>query len=99
MAGVHGHEHVERLGTAHFADDDPRRAHPQRVAHQIANADLTNTLDVLAAHLERDAVRQLAVEQQLGYFLDGHHAFVERGDRGAERVQQRGLAAARLTAD
>ena len=61
--------------------------------------DLADALDVLAAHLQRHAVRQLAVELQLGDFLDGHHALVERGDRGAERVQQGGLARAGLAAD
>jgi len=36
VAGVHRLQHVERLGAAHLAHDDPVRAHPQRVAHQVA---------------------------------------------------------------
>ena len=56
MACVHGHEHVERLGPAHFADDDPRRAHAQRIPHEVADADLADALDVPGARLERDAI-------------------------------------------
>ena len=48
---------------------------------------------LLGAGLQRDAVRELPLELQLGYLFDGHHALVDRGDRGAERVQQGRLAA------
>ena len=99
MAGVHGQQHVQRFGAAHFADDDARRPHAQCVAHQVADADLTHAFDVLAAHLQGDAVGQLPIQQQLGHFLDGDDALVERGDRGAQRIQQGGLAGAGWTAD
>ena len=99
VAGVHGQQHVERFGAAHFADDDARRPHAQCVAHQIADADLADAFDVLAAHLERNAVGQLPIQQQLGHFFDRDDAFVERGDRGAQRIQQRRLAGAGRAAD
>ena len=38
VAGVHGLEHVERLGAADLADDDAVGPHAQRVAHQVADA-------------------------------------------------------------
>ena len=38
VAGVHRLQHVERLGAADLADDDPVGAHAQRVAHEVADA-------------------------------------------------------------
>jgi len=73
-------QHVERFGAANFADDDASRPHPQRVADQVPNANFACTFDVLAAHLERDAVGQLTIQEQLGYFLHGDDAFVQVGD-------------------
>ena len=37
VAGVHRLQHVERLGAADLADDDPVGPHAQRVAHQVAD--------------------------------------------------------------
>ena len=36
VAGVHRREHVDHLGAAHLADDQPVRSHPQRLPHQRA---------------------------------------------------------------
>ncbi len=44
--GIHGLQQVERLGSAHFADDDPLRAHAQAVLHQVAHGDLALALDI-----------------------------------------------------
>ena len=49
VAGVHRLQHVQRLGAAHLADDDPVGSHAQRVADQFADRDLALTLDVLRA--------------------------------------------------
>ena len=92
VAGVHRHQHVERLGATHLADDDAGGPHAQRIADQIADADLACTLDVLAAGLQCDAIRQAAIQLELGDLLHRHHALVESHNRSAERIQQGGLA-------
>ena len=56
VAGVHRLEHVERLGAADLADDDPVGPHAQRVAHQVADRDLALALDVRRARLQPDHV-------------------------------------------
>jgi len=43
MAGI---ELPQRGGVADLADDDPVRAHPQRVPHQVADRDLAASLQV-----------------------------------------------------
>jgi hypothetical protein len=40
VAGVHGLEHVESLGAAHLADEDPVGAHPEAVAQELADGQL-----------------------------------------------------------
>src|SRR6202008_3749518 len=45
VAGVHRLQQVERFGSAHFADDDPFRAHAQAVADEIAHGDLAVALE------------------------------------------------------
>jgi hypothetical protein len=91
----HRLEHVQRLAAADLADDDPVRAHPQRVAHEIADGDLALTLDVRRPRLEGDHVgfRQ----PQLGGVLDRDESFVV-GDRRGEDPEHRGLPAARAAA-
>ena len=49
VTGVHRLEHVERLGAANLADDDPVGAHAQRVADELADPDLALALDVRRA--------------------------------------------------
>ena len=46
MPGVHRLQHVEGLCAADLADDDAVGAHAQRVAHELALPDLTNSFDV-----------------------------------------------------
>ena len=53
VAGVHRLEHVQRLGAANLADDDPVGTHAQGVADQVADAYLALALDVRRARLER----------------------------------------------
>ena len=68
VAGVHRLEHVERLGAADLADDDPVGPHAQRVADELADRDLAVALDVLRARLEAEDV--VLVELELGGVLD-----------------------------
>jgi len=70
VTGVHCLEHVQRLAAADFADDDPVRAHAQRVDHELADGDLAAALDVGRAGLQAHQVP--LVELQLGRILDGH---------------------------
>ena len=46
VAGVHRLQQVERLGTAHLADDDPLGTHAQAVPHEIAHRDLAGALEI-----------------------------------------------------
>ena len=55
VARVHRLEHVQRLGAADLADDDPVGAHAQRVADELADRDLALALDVLRPRLEAGA--------------------------------------------
>ena len=58
------------LAAAHLADDDPVRAHAQRVAHEAADRHLAATLEVRRPRLEPHHVRLL--QAQLGRVLDRH---------------------------
>jgi len=78
MAGVHRLKHVQRLRATTFADDDPIRAHPERIAEEIAHRDLAATLDVRRTGLERDDVHLL--EPDLGRVLDRHDPFARRDE-------------------
>ena len=80
VAGVHRLEHVEGLGAADLTDDDAVGAHAQRVAHEIANGDLSVAFDVGRASLEADHV--LLVQLQLDGILDGDDALV-RAERSS----------------
>src|SRR5579875_2371450 len=53
---VHRLQHVERLGAAHLADDDPVGPHAQRVAHQGPDRHLVLAGQVLGAGLEAQHV-------------------------------------------
>ncbi len=44
VAGVHGLEHVQRLGGTTLADDDPIGSHAQGVLDQLADGDLASAL-------------------------------------------------------
>ena len=96
MTGAQRHEQVERLRPAHLADDQPVRAHPQRVAHEPADRDLAAALQVRRPRLEPHHVRQR--EPQLGRVLDRHHALGGIDERG-ERAERRRLARAGAAAD
>ena len=85
VARVHRLEHVQRLGAANLADDDPVRPHAQRVADELADPHLALALDVRRAGLEADPV--LLLELELGCVLDRDDA-LRLGDEGRQRVQR-----------
>ncbi len=69
---VHGLQHVERLGAAHFADHDAIRTHSQAIAKQLALRHLSLPFDVGRPCLESYDVRLLQL--QFGRVLDGDDA-------------------------
>ena len=91
MAGVHGLQQVERLGSADFADDDAFGAHTQAVADQFAHGDLAFALDVGRTGFQPHHMRLLQLE--FGGVFAGDDALVVLDELG-EAVQQRGLAGA-----
>ena len=89
VAGVHGLQQVEGLGSAHFADDDPLGTHTQAVLDEIAHGDLAFALEVGRAGFETHHVRLLQL--QFRRVLAGDDALVLLDEAG-EAVEQRGLA-------
>ena len=96
VARVHRLEHVQGLGAADLADDDPVGPHAQGVPDELADLDLALALDVGRAGLERDHV--VLLELELGRVLDRDDALVA-GDVGGERVQGRRLTGAGTAGD
>ncbi|MBA7476868.1 hypothetical protein ES703_88786 [subsurface metagenome] len=96
MAGVHGLQQVERLGSADFADDDAFGAHTQAVAHQLTHRDLAFAFDVGRAGFQPHHMRLLQLE--LGGVLASDDALVML-DIVGQAVQQRRLAGAGTAGD
>ena len=96
VAGVHRGEHVDDLGAAHLADDQPVGPHPQRLPDQGAQGDLAGALDVGRPRLQGDHVP--VVGPELGGVLDEHQPLLG-ADQGEQGVEQRGLARAGAAAD
>ena len=96
MPGVHRLQHVEGLCAADLADDDAVGAHAQRVAHELALPDLTNSFDVGRARFHLHHVRLL--QTQLNGVFDGDHPLVAV-DMLRHRVQQCRLAGAGAARD
>ena len=96
VAGVERGQQVERLGAADLADHDPVRAHPQRVAEQVADRHLSPALDARRPALEPHHMGLL--QAQLGRVLDRHHPLLGV-DEARDRVEQGGLAGAGAAAD
>ena len=89
VTGVHRLEHVECLGTANLPDDDPVGTHAKGVPDEVANRDLSLTLDVLGTRLEAEDVP--LVELELRRVLDRDDP-VAVGNGRRQRVQKCRLA-------
>ena len=91
MAGVHGLHHVERLGSAHLADDDAVRPHAQRILNERALVDLAAALHVGRPGFELD--HMLLLKPELCGVLDGDDALAGI-DHARKRIEQGGFAGA-----
>ena len=91
MAGVHGLDHVERLGAAALADDDPVGPHSQRVLDQVGRRHGPAALDIAGTRLQAHDV--VLLQLQLGRVFDRDDAMIGM-DEARERVQERRLARA-----
>jgi hypothetical protein len=89
VAGVHRLQHVESLGAADLAEDDPVGAHTQGVAQQVAHRDLATAFEVRRPSFQPHDMRLLQL--QFGRVLDRHGPF-SRVDQPRQRIQQRRLA-------
>ena len=96
VARVHGLQQVERLRSAHLADDDALGPHAQAVLDEIAHGDLAFAFEVGRARLETHDVRLLQL--QLGGVLAGDDALVVV-DRAGQAIEQRRLARAGAAGD
>ena len=67
---------LERLTTAHLADDDAIRSHTQGVSHQVSGGHGALALDIRRSGLKPHHV--FLLQFQFGGVLDGHNALVFR---------------------
>ena len=96
VAGVHGLQHVDRLGAAYLAHDDPVGPHTERVDEQHPLGHFALALDVGGPGLESHDVRLPQLE--LGRILDRDDALGLRDVR-RQHVQQRRLSRAGTARD
>ena len=92
VAGVHGLEHVQRLGPAALAHDDAVGPHAQGVAHQVPDGDGALALDIGRPRFEPHHMR--LVEFQFRGVFDGDDA-VGVGKVSAQHVEQARLSGSR----
>src|SRR5712691_9632380 len=91
VPGVHRVEKVESLTPTHLADDDAVRRHSQCLVDEHLDRDRATTLGVWQPTFERDTVRQLTPQVQLGLIFDGDHALV-RTDESSQHTHECRLA-------
>ena len=94
MTGVHGLQHVERLRTTAFSDDDPVWPHAERVAHEVPDTDFAGPLCIGRASLEGHDV--LTLNLQFRRFFDRDQALTV-GDEVGQHVQHRRFSGTRTT--
>ena len=87
---VHRLQHVESLTAPDLTHDDPVGPHAERVAYEVADRDLTSSLDVRRPRFERHDVRP--VQAKLGRVFDSDQPFVI-GDERRQDPEEGGLAA------
>src|SRR6266849_4068274 len=94
MAGVEGIQQRSRLGSAHFAENDPVWSPAQSGLQKVIERDVG--LERIGLAFGRHNVRLLDVK--LGGVLNDHDAIVVRNEV-SQYPQERGFAGPRPTAD
>src|ERR1700719_2106387 len=89
MAGAHGLQQVQSLGTTYLANDNTLRPHSQAVSHQVSHGDLALSLEVGRPGLQPYHVRLLKL--QFGCVFAGDDTLV-RVDVIRQAIEQRRLA-------
>jgi hypothetical protein len=89
VTGVEGGEQVGDLAAAHLADHQTVGAHPQRLAHQVAEAHRAGALHVGRPGQQPDDVR--VGRGELRRVLAEHQP-LRRRQLAQQRREQRGLA-------
>src|SRR5438309_11508109 len=93
MPRVHRVQEIERLAAADLADDYPVWRHPQRLVDEHLDGDRALAFDVRRPAFQRNAVRKLAPQMQLGLILDGDDALV-LAKQTRQHPHERGLTGA-----
>src|SRR5260370_42715814 len=88
---IHRVKKVESLATTYLADDDAVRRHSQSLVDEHLDRDRATTLGVWQPTFERDTVRQLTPQVQLGLVLDRDNPLV-RTDESGKHTHERRLA-------
>ncbi len=96
VAGIHGLQHVQRGTVADLPDDDPVRAHPQRVTYQLPDRDPASVLQVRRPRFHPE--HMILAQLQFGGVLDGDDPFVGGHER-RQHVQAGRLARTGAAAD
>ena len=95
VSGIHRLQHVEGFWPTDLTDDQTVWPHTQRRDDQVADADL---FAVGPGWTSFESSHVALAQLQLGRILDGDDAFIV-GQVARKHVEQRGLAAARASAD
>ena len=86
VAGIHGLEHVQRLGATDFTDDDSIGSHPEAVANQFALAILAMAFGVGRPGFHAHNVRM--IQDEFGGILHRDDSFIT-GNGFGKCIEQR----------
>ena len=92
VTGVHRLQQIERLGAAHFADDDPFGPHAQTVLNEIAHCNRAASFKVRRSRFKPDDMRLLQL--QFGCIFASDHPLVMIDIIG-HAIEKSGFAGAR----
>ena len=82
MAGIHGLQQIECLGTANLANDDALGTHTKTVSHEVAHRDLAFALEVRRSRLQSHDMRLLQLQFRRVFTGDDPLIFVDTSGKG-----------------